>query len=624
MKFNIVAKVIVIDFGMTNFRVAVSKDERGKFINVIANAEGSLKTPSVVAYNENGTSYVGQIAKHRALIDPKNTIDSIKRFIGRKYDEVSQEASHVGYQIRPDINGEIKISCPNASADLTPEEIAAQILRKLADAASTYLGETVTQAVLTVPTYFNDSQRQAMKNAGTLAGLDVLRIINDASAACLAYGLLKENYQTILVFNLGGSTLDVNILEVGDGVFEVLSTHNNCYLGGDDFDQKIIDWIANEFQHREGIDLRQDSSALQQLKIAAETAKIELSHSTETFISIPFISTEGQIKHLDLTLTRTEFEQMCSDLLERCRLVIEQAIQDSSIPTAEINHVVLVGGSTHMPMVQELLQQVTGLEPKQSINPSEVVAIGATVQSSILERYIESGSYWDLPVTRLSLGIETSGGLMSKIIERCSFIPIKKSLIFSTTTDWQPSLEIKIFRGERLLAKGNTYLGSLHLNGILFAPKGVPQIEVTFEVDANKIVSVTARDLATGKEASIVLPDALSVESEELNLILRDAYSHAEEDYKLIQPIEAKEKANSIISDAYNQLIELMEKMPMADKKRIEELVKSLEDARRNTESESNTTRSYQSSQALFPVTKLVHALAGSINDAALLGGSSD
>ncbi|TAE61957.1 MAG: molecular chaperone DnaK, partial [Nostocales cyanobacterium] len=506
------AKVVGIDLGTTNSCVAVI--EGGQPL-VIGNSEGQRITPSVVAYTKTGERLVGQIARRQAVMNPENTFYSVKRFIGRKHEEITHEATEVSYQTVRDSNGNVKLNCPAVKKQFAPEEISSQVLRKLVDDASKYLGEKVTKAVITVPAYFNDSQRQATKDAGKIAGLEVLRIINEPTAAALAYGLDKKQNETILVFDLGGGTFDVSILEVGDGVFEVKSTSGDTHLGGDDFDKKIVDWLANEFKTNEGIDLRKDKQALQRLTEAAEKAKIELSSTTQTNINLPFITaTQTGPKHLDMTLTRARFEEMISDLLDRCRQPVTQALQDAKLTNAQLDEVVLVGGSTRIPAVQKLVKTMTGKEPCQGVNPDEVVAVGAAIQAGVL-----SGEVKDillLDVTPLSLGVETLGGVMTKIIGRNTTIPVKKSEIFSTATDGQSNVEIHVLQGERELAKNNKSLGNFRLDGIPSAPRGVPQIEVTFDIDANGILSVTAKDKATNKQQSISITGASTLDKQDV------------------------------------------------------------------------------------------------------------
>ncbi|HEY9666410.1 MAG TPA: molecular chaperone DnaK [Coleofasciculaceae cyanobacterium] len=613
------AKVIGIDLGMTNSRVAVI--EKGK-ARVIANAEGLPGMPSVVSYTRSREHLIGQIAKRQALINDKNTIHSVKRFIGRKYDEVTEAGSRVAYEVLPANDGSILINCPNASAEFTPEEIAAQVLRQLANAASTYLGEEVTQAVITVPAYFTDAQRVATKDAGKLAGLEVLRIINEPTAACLAHKLDRRANETILVFDLGGESLNISVLEVGDGVFEILDTNSDFYLGGNDFDQKIVDWLIDEFQRQEKIDLRQDKQALQRLVEAAEKAKIELSSFSQAQINLPFITAnqDGPL-HLDITLTRTEFEEMCSDLLDRCRLSIELALQDAKLTRAEIDEVVLIGGSTYIPAVRELVRHFTGKEPLQGVNPEEAVVLGAAIQANVLSTEIYWGCGLLADTTSLSLGVETQHGLMTTLIHRDTIIPAKKSQIFSTQEDCQTSVEIHILRGERVLANDNKRVGTLRLDGLLLAPKGVPQIEVTFEIDGNGILSVTAKDLGTGKETSIVIPHAVTLDTEEVEQVINDAEIHAEADRKFLEPIQAREQLTSVVYDVERQLTELIEKLPDVDKDWVEGLVRNLRDVIEQQEGcdlnsktalcDRRSVLTYKSQQALMPISNPVHTLVG-------------
>jgi len=568
------AKVIGIDLGTTNSVVAVM--EGGK-PEVITNAEGQRTTPSVVAYTKKGDLLVGQIAKRQAVINPENTFYSVKRFIGRKTSEVTEELRQVSYKVvqTEDI---IKLDCPALNKQFAAEEISAQVLRKLADDATKYLGETVKQAVVTVPAYFNDSQRQATKDAGKIAGLEVLRIINEPTAASLSYGLDKKDNETILVFDLGGGTFDVSILEVGDGVFEVLATSGDTHLGGDDFDEKIVQWLVQEFKNDEGIDLTLDSQALQRLTEAAEKAKIELSAVTQTSINLPFISVtpEGP-KHLERDLTRAKFEELCAKLIDRCTTPITNSLKDAEVKPNDIDQNVLVGGSTRIPAVQSLVKKLLGKDPNQTVNPDEVVAVGAAVQAGVLGGEVKDILLLD--VTPLSLGVETLGGISTKITPRNTIIPTKKSETFSTAVDNQPNVEIHVLQGERELAKDNKSLGTFRLDGIAAAPRGVPQIEVTFDIDANGILSVTAKDTATNKQQSITITGASTLDKDEVERMVDEAEANATADKEKSENIQTVNQSESLCYQTKKQLDEIGDKMASEDKEKIESLVKSLEDA---------------------------------------------
>ncbi len=605
------AKVVGIDLGTTNSCVAVM--EGGK-PTVIANAEGFRTTPSVVAYAKNGDRLVGQIAKRQAVMNPENTFYSVKRFIGRKYTEVSTELTEVSYKVL-NINGNVKLDCPAQGKQFAPEEISAQVLRKLVEDASKYLGETVTQAVITVPAYFNDSQRQATKDAGKIAGVEVLRIINEPTAASLAYGLDKKSNETILVFDLGGGTFDVSILEVGDGVFEVLATSGDTHLGGDDFDKKIVDYLAAEFQRTEGIDLRKDKQALQRLTEAAEKAKIELSSVTQAEVNLPFITaTQDGPKHLDMTLTRGKFEELCADLIDRCRIPVENAVRDAKIDKSAIDEVVLVGGSTRIPAVQELVKRVLGKDPNQSVNPDEVVAVGAAIQAGVLAGEVKDILLLD--VTPLSLGVETLGGVMTKIIPRNTTIPTKKSETFSTAVDGQTNVEIHVLQGEREMSNDNKSLGTFRLDGIPAAPRGVPQIEVTFDIDANGILNVTAKDKGTGKEQSISITGASTLPNDEVERMVREAESNASADKERREKIDRKNQADSLTYQAEKQINELGDKVPAADKTKVEGLIKDLKDAVEKEDDERIKTLTPELQQALYGISANLYQQSG--------GGSPD
>jgi molecular chaperone DnaK len=567
-------KVIGIDLGTTNSVVAVM--EGGK-PEVITNAEGERTTPSVVAYTKKSDLLVGQIAKRQAVINPENTFYSVKRFIGRKTSEVTEELRQVSYKViqTEDI---IKLDCPALNKQFAAEEVSAQVLRKLADDASKYLGETVKQAVITVPAYFNDSQRQATKDAGKIAGLEVLRIINEPTAASLSYGLDKKDNETILVFDLGGGTFDVSVLEVGDGVFEVLATSGDTQLGGDDFDEKIVQWLIKGFKDQEGIDLTQDSQALQRLTEAAEKAKIELSTLTQSSINLPFISvTADGPKHLEKDLTRTKFEELCSDLIERCKTPIEMSLKDAELTPAAIDQNVLVGGSTRVPSVQTLVEKLLGKTPNQSVNPDEVVAVGAAVQAGVLGGEVKDILLLD--VTPLSLGVETLGGITTKITPRNTIIPTTKSETFSTAVDNQPNVEIHVLQGERELAKDNKSLGTFRLDGIAPAARGVPQIEVTFDIDANGILSVTAKDKATNKQQSITISGASTLPKDEVGRMVKDAEANANADKAKSEQIETKNQAEALCYQTKKQLEQLESTISAEEKEKIETLITTLEGA---------------------------------------------
>ncbi len=614
------AKVVGIDLGTTNSCVAVM--EGGK-PTVIANAEGFRTTPSVVAFAKNGDRLVGQIAKRQAVMNPENTFYSVKRFIGRRYDEVTHEATEVSYKVLRDGNGNVKVDCPIVSKQFAPEEISAQGLRKLVEDASKYIGEPVTQAVITVPAYFNDSQRQATKDAGKIAGVEVLRIINEPTAASLAYGFDRKSNETILVFDLGGGTFDVSILEVGDGVFEVLATSGDTHLGGDDFDKKIVDFLAEEFRKQEGIDLRKDKQALQRLTEAAEKAKIELSSVTQAEINLPFITaTQDGPKHLDTTLTRTQFEKLCADLIDRSRVPVENALRDAKLTKNDIDEVVLVGGSTRIPAVQQVVKQVLGKDPNQSVNPDEVVAVGAAIQAGVLAGDVTGILLLD--VTPLSLGVETLGGVMTKIIPRNTTIPTKKSEVFSTAVDGQTNVEIHVLQGEREMSNDNKSLGTFRLDGIPPAPRGVPQIEVTFDIDANGILNVNAKDKGTAKEQSISITGASTLDKSDVERMVREAEQNASTDKERREKIDRKNQADSLAYQAEKQIQDLGDKVPAADKTKIEALVKDLRDAVSTEDDERIKKLMPELQQALFSVGSNIYQQAGGGDSAgASAGGSS-
>ncbi|TME11787.1 MAG: molecular chaperone DnaK [Chloroflexi bacterium] len=569
------AKVIGIDLGTTNSVVAVI--EAGE-PTVLENSEGSRLTPSVVAITKGGERLVGQVAKRQAVTNPENTIFSIKRLMGRKYDdpEVQRTLKSVPYKITRAANGDARVKL--AGREYSPPEISAMILQKLKLDAEAKLGEKITQAVITVPAYFNDAQRQATKDAGTIAGLDVLRIINEPTAASLAYGLDKKKDETIAVYDLGGGTFDISILQLGEGVFEVKATNGDTHLGGDDFDQRIIDWLADEFRKEQGIDLRKDRMALQRLKEAAEKAKIELSSTQQTEINLPFISADASgPKHLVMTLTRARLEQLVGDLIERTRGPVMKALEDAGIKASDVNEVVLVGGQTRMPAVIDLVRKIFGKEPHKGVNPDEVVAIGAAIQAGVLKGEVKDVLLLD--VTPLSLGVETLGGVMTRLIERNTTIPTRKSELFSTAEDNQPAVEIHVLQGERELARDNKSLGRFRLEGIAPAPRGVPQIEVTFDIDANGILNVTARDKATGREQKITITASSGLSKEEVERMVREAELHAQEDRQREEEIETRNRADSLAYQAERTLKDVGEKLSPGLRTEVEDKVKAVRDA---------------------------------------------
>lgn len=589
------AKIIGIDLGTTNSVVAVME---GGDPTVIPTAEGSRLLPSIVGFNKNGERLVGQTAKRQAVVNPENTIYSIKRFMGRHFNEVSAERDMVSFKVVEGPSGDARVKVPVTGREYSPQEISALILGKLKTDAEAYLGTPVTKAVITVPAYFNDSQRQATKDAGKIAGLDVLRIINEPTAAALAYGLDKKTNETILVFDLGGGTFDVSILDVGEGVIEVKSTNGDTHLGGDDWDQAIVNFVADEFQRENGIDLRADRQALQRLREAAEKAKIELSSVVETEINLPYVTADASgPKHLQVKLSRARFEQLTEGLVKRLRGPFESALKDAGLSASDINEVVLVGGATRMPMVQELVRSLTNKEPHKGVNPDEVVAVGAAIQAGVLGGEVKDVLLLD--VTPLSLGLETLGGVMTPLIERNTTIPVKKSEVFSTAEDNQTAVDIHVLQGERPMANDNMSLGRFRLEGIPAAPRGIPQVEVTFDIDANGILNVTARDRATNKEQKVTITASTNLTREEIDRMVQQARQNEAEDRRLRERVEVRNNADNLAYQTDKALQELGDKVPAHERENIVQKVSALREAL-NTEDTDKIKRLSEDLQNAF------------------------
>jgi molecular chaperone DnaK len=611
-------KIIGIDLGTTNSAMAIFE---GGEPTIIVNAEGDRTTPSVVGFRADGDRIVGKAAKNQAVTNPTNTVFSIKRFMGRRYDEVGSELKTVPYKVKPGVGGRAVVEIDGE--DFTPEQISAMILAKMKADAEKYLGETITDAVITVPAYFNDAQRQATKDAGKIAGLNVQRIVNEPTAAALAYGLDKRDIdQKVLVFDLGGGTFDVSLLDLADGVVEVLATNGDNHLGGDDWDQKVIDWLANKFLADNGIDLRKDPMALQRLKEAAENAKKELSSAQQAQINLPFITADATgPKHLDYTLTRAEFERITRDLLDRCKAPVTKALRDANLQISQVDEVILVGGSTRMPAVQELVKTMTGKKPNMSVNPDEVVADGAAVQGGVLSNAEGASGILLLDVTPLSLGVETMGGVMTRMIDRNTTIPTSKTEIYSTAADNQTSVEINVLQGEREMARDNKSLGKFNLTGIPAARRGVPQIEVTFDIDANGIVKVTAKDKGTGKSQQITISGSTALSDDEVDRMVKDAEAHAEEDKAKKDEIEVRNQTDSLAYSTEQTLKELGDKVPADTKADVEAALADAKKALEGTDLEAIKAASERLQQAGYKLAEIVYS---DQNDQTAPGAGSD